>query len=471
MTKAVNDIVIFLPGIMGSVLAQNGKTVWEPAAGAALRALFSGLDTIRNLKLDGDDPELDDLGDGVTATGLVQDLHIFPGLWKIDGYSGLRADLIRRLKLVPGETYFEFPYDWRRDNRVSARKLGRKARDWLNKRQKTHPDAQIILVAHSMGGIISRIFLDQLEGWRITRRLFTFGTPYSGALNSLDSLSNGFRIGKWGLEVDLSDILRSFTSVYQLLPSYRCIRTMTSDWLPIDDAAIELPNVDRTRMDDALLLHRGLRDAVDANRKLPEFAEHGYRVKPVVGNFVDTHFAAELRYGKVMMRDKLERRQDDGSIKIETGGDGTVPIISAQPHELLDQPEIPTWLNEKHGSLQNNSVATDNVASVVLNGEQTGGIFSDAEDKAVSVTTEDTIVGEPVTIFARAKVPEASMICTVEKIGSGTKDSLNMIARPGYPGEVSLTLDKPEEGDYRVTVKGEGTDTVTDLFSVIDIKG
>jgi hypothetical protein len=246
---------------------------------------------------------------------------------------------------------------------------------------------------------------------------------------------------------------------------------MTSDWLPIDDAAIELPNVDRTRMDDALLLHRGLRDAVDANRKLPEFAEHGYRVKPVVGNFVDTHFAAELRYGKVMMRDKLERRQDDGSIKIETGGDGTVPIISAQPHELLDQPEIPTWLNEKHGSLQNNSVATDNVASVVLNGEQTGGIFSDAEDKAVSVTTEDTIVGEPVTIFARAKVPEASMICTVEKIGSGTKDSLNMIARPGYPGEVSLTLDKPEEGDYRVTVKGEGTDTVTDLFSVIDIKG
>ena len=55
-------------------------------------------------------------------------MHIFPGLWKIDGYTKVAKRLQQRLKLVPGETYFEFPYDWRRDNRVAARKLKREPR-------------------------------------------------------------------------------------------------------------------------------------------------------------------------------------------------------------------------------------------------------------------------------------------------------------------------------------------------------
>lgn len=73
-----------------------------------------------------DDPTLDDL-DGVTATGLVQDACIIPGLMKlVTGYTGM-VDAIRQRFDVVGHgsrsaepsNLFEFPYDWRRDNRAT----------------------------------------------------------------------------------------------------------------------------------------------------------------------------------------------------------------------------------------------------------------------------------------------------------------------------------------------------------------
>lgn len=128
------DLVIVLPGISGSVLSKDGKEVWGASTAAIWRAVTSGGDSIQNLAIKGvDDPSLDDLGDGVTATGLVQDLHIIPGLWKIDGYTGLLARLKLSLQLEDGRNLFAFAYDWRRDNKVSARRLARAAKVWLDK--------------------------------------------------------------------------------------------------------------------------------------------------------------------------------------------------------------------------------------------------------------------------------------------------------------------------------------------------
>ena len=43
-----------------------------------------------------------------------------------------------------------------------------------------------------MGGLVSRYYLEVLGGWRDTRRLITFGTPYRGSLNAVDFAANGF---------------------------------------------------------------------------------------------------------------------------------------------------------------------------------------------------------------------------------------------------------------------------------------
>ena len=94
----MGDVVILLPGILGSVLTRDGKDVWAPSAGAVGRALWSLGRSMRTLQLEDDPPERDELGDGVVASRLVPDVHLIPGLWGIDGYSGISRDDPRPLR-------------------------------------------------------------------------------------------------------------------------------------------------------------------------------------------------------------------------------------------------------------------------------------------------------------------------------------------------------------------------------------
>ena len=83
-----SDIVVLIPGITGSVLERNGSEVWGASAGSRparphqRRPQRRGPAFSRTMI-----PAVDDLGDGVRATRLVDDVHLFPGLWTIDGYT------------------------------------------------------------------------------------------------------------------------------------------------------------------------------------------------------------------------------------------------------------------------------------------------------------------------------------------------------------------------------------------------
>ena len=90
------------------------------------------------------------------------------------------SELQRQFRRHPGKSFFAFPYGWRRDYRVAARRLKEQTNRWLREWRREQPDAKLILVGHSMGGLVARYFLECLEGWRDTRRLVTFGTPYRG---------------------------------------------------------------------------------------------------------------------------------------------------------------------------------------------------------------------------------------------------------------------------------------------------
>ena len=70
-----------------------------------------------------------------------------------------------------------------------------------------------------MGGIVSRCFLELLDGWEITRSLITFGTPYRGSVNAIDSVYRGMKkkLGPFKV-IDMTAALRSFQSIYELMP-------------------------------------------------------------------------------------------------------------------------------------------------------------------------------------------------------------------------------------------------------------
>ena len=237
--QPMGDVIVLLPGILGSVLERDGRDVWAMSPGAAWRAIRSLGRSVNDLELHDDDPSVDDLGDGVTAPRLVPDLHLIPGLWSIDGYSHIRSSIFATFDVVEGQNWFDFPYDWRRDNRVAARHLAEQRPGWLRawRQRSGNNDAKLVLVGHSMGGLVARHYLEVLGGWRDTRMLVTFGTPYRGSLNALDFLCNGFKKKIGPIGVDLTRLLRSLTSVYQLLPRYPVVDAGTGELTRVAETA------------------------------------------------------------------------------------------------------------------------------------------------------------------------------------------------------------------------------------------
>ena len=112
----VRDLIVFLPGITGSVLQKDKKDIWGITGQSIADALATLGRNLNALELMDDPNDVEDLGDGVVATRLFPDVHLIPGLWKIDGYSGVRTALSQRLRLNGAANYIEFPYDWRRDS-------------------------------------------------------------------------------------------------------------------------------------------------------------------------------------------------------------------------------------------------------------------------------------------------------------------------------------------------------------------
>jgi pimeloyl-ACP methyl ester carboxylesterase len=339
------DLVILLPGISGSVLAKHGRDLWGTTSGAITRAVLTRGESIRELLMEADDADQDDLRDGVTAPKLVPDLHIIPGLWKIDGYTKIARRLITDLELRPGSNYFEFPYDWRRDNRVAARRLEKFAEDRLHawQRESGNSKAKLVFVAHSMGGLVARYFLEVLGGWDKTRALVTAGTPYFGSLNALGFLANGYSKGVGPLRVDYSEVLASFTSVYQLLPTYTCVDVGETELKRVADLT-DVAGVDHNRACAARDFHSEIADAQARNANDARYRDGRYTIFPVVGVEQPTFQSAQISSGKLTLL-RHHKKED-------LGGDGTVPRISATPEELRGM-GAEMFAAECHGSLQN----------------------------------------------------------------------------------------------------------------------
>jgi len=317
----MKDCIVLIPGIMGSVLTKRGKAIWSPSPAAPLTGLWTHFNALR---LSDDTLEDRDV-DGVEAADLVRWPHMIPDFWKIDAYSEIKAEIAYRFQIKPLRNYFEFAYDWRRDNRASARRLQRLSREWLRswKASSGNHDARLILICHSMGGLIARYFLEVLEGWRDSRMLITFGTPFRGAAKALTTLANGIEYSFVPFHDNLSDVIRSFTSVYQLLPYYKCCELQPGAARQRVDAVIGISSLDRLKIESALHFHDEIRSAVEANGRLPDYSarakdeltHHAYKFVAIVGIEQDTEVFANCRSGKI----------HPISFGGYDGGDGTVP--------------------------------------------------------------------------------------------------------------------------------------------------
>ena len=453
MTRPFPDMVVLLPGLIGSVLSKDGKPLWGTSPGALWRVVAGN--ALKQLELQGVDNEEEDLGDGIHATALVDNIEIVPGLWKQGGYSRLSESLIGGMGLTRNENYFEFPYDWRRSNRVSAKRLSALIHVWLAawRTKSGNAEAKVVFVVHSMGGLVARYFVECLQGWRITKTILSFGTPYKGSGNALGFLCNGFswQIGRVQA-FDGTEALRTFESVYQLLPTYPFVEIQPGTLKRVSE--VDLPNLDRRRALAARDFHEEIRVAQEGNSLLDEYHDRGPHVRPVVGTEQPTIQSAKWNGSLLSMLNSYE--DEDRS------GDGTVPRVSAFPFELSQSSAA--YVPNTHSALQSDTAAFGHMRGVLSESDIDLTAYRGALGGSISLYLKDAYSSaESVAIEARTSDYVQKVDGVIVRVDEQA-DAISITLRPtdgSYRTDVAL-----EPGLYRVELSADGFHSVDDVFLV-----
>lgn len=438
---APTDLVVVLPGILGSTLRQDSHLVWAPSAGSALRAITTFGASLRRLELPagiGDQHP----GDGVEPAALMPDLHVLPGIWTaVKGYDELLARL-RRLgyrepgPVGPAGNLLPVAYDWRLSCRYNAQRLGTLIEPALRRwRDQGGPcaGAQVVFVCHSMGGLIARWYIEQCGGAAITRKLITLGTPYRGAARALGQLVNGAHPGLGPFRVDLTRFARSMPSLHQLLPEYACLQQGGE---LAKTTGVTLPELDSAMVADAMRFHTGLRDA-EAGRPQSLTATHA-----IVGTTQPTATTARLAGGRVEL---IDTYQDQ-----DLAGDATVPVVGACRADVPMDSNTLRRVPDKHGNLQCNAAALDEMEGILT---ASSIIVKAAKPVALRVEApEFALAGQAITIYVTPAEPTRRAIRLAVTSETGTL----VEARRIRPSAGPVTIDGLGGGAYTIDVTGIG---------------
>lgn len=301
LTAETRRPVVIIPGFAGSSLWQGSERVWPTLR---MHGLSEGLQFTRPLE----------------ARGIVDEVVVIPSLLHLDQYGVLIGYLEEQLGYQSGRYLFEFAYDFRQDNRESARRLAAAIDAWEIR-------APITIVAHSMGCLIARYYVERLGGANRVERLILLGGPHGGSPYAFASLLNGPHLLPLGLMNSvMRDLIVTFPSWYQILPTYDCISCGTS--------RLDVLGDDRWVVDARRPLLRGARQFRRELYKqpvVPTVCVFGYGMKTITGASVERDDSGLLTGAEMIEGD---------------AGDGTIPERSG----IMRGAEIHP-VRQHHGSL------------------------------------------------------------------------------------------------------------------------
>lgn len=230
------DPIIVIPGITGSELINRntGRAAWFKTTRAKdddVRLPMSA-----NLARNSDNLIAGDIIREIRFSRLLPELEIYAKLIEsLQTTGGYReAKWATATKADATDTFFIFSYDWRRDNVENARLLIQRIETL--KRRLGKPNMKFNVVAHSMGGLISRYAAmygnadipagkprPTWAGAKHLNKIFLVGTPNEGSLLSFKALLNGVSYIGGGIKLPFVQDLTRFDvftipSIFQLLP-------------------------------------------------------------------------------------------------------------------------------------------------------------------------------------------------------------------------------------------------------------
>ena len=248
--KGQNPVII-VPGLTGSELVnrRTGEEVW-------FRTRRAKDDDLR-LPIS---PVLSRNQDNLVTRDIIRSVKFFKFLPETEIYERLIDALEKRGGYKEGkwnapppegyqDTYYIFPYDWRRDNVENARLLVRQIEGL--KRRLRKPDLKFNVIAHSMGGLIARYAAmygnaeipagkpaPTWAGANHLNKVFLVGTPNEGSVTSLNALLNGFSYVGGGLNLPFIQNINRFDvftipSIFQLLPHNGSFQAHDTELKPV----------------------------------------------------------------------------------------------------------------------------------------------------------------------------------------------------------------------------------------------
>jgi pimeloyl-ACP methyl ester carboxylesterase len=254
------------------------------------------------------------------ARGLVNEIVIVPNLIKQDQYSSLTNCLTESLGYERGKDLMEFGYDFRQDNRDSARRLAAAVECW----DATGP---ITIIAHSMGCLVARYYLERLGGKSRTGRAIFLGGPHSGTPFAFASLMSGPNLLPMGLmNARLRDLLATYPSWYQILPTYPFLSDQRGQFDVLNDES--WLSADRRNL---IRQAREFRAELGTTSSVPAVSVFGYGIKTTTAMTVEREALGAFR---------------KPNFTVTTRGDGTIPEFSG----VLAGTEIHR-VQQHHGSL------------------------------------------------------------------------------------------------------------------------
>ena len=245
--------VIVIPGILGTELInpKTGETVWP----SAFRTSQEGLPIGVNLDANRDDLVPGKILETVKLARILPEVYVYRDLLDaLRRYAGYREGNWEN----PGadgdrDTFYVFPYDWRRDNVANARELVQRMQRLKQRLQR--PDLKFNIVAHSMGGLIARYaamygdadlppddvpLRPTWQGAAHISKIVMIGTPNEGSSDAFATIVEGYSITE-GLRrrVPLLNKLTaadaaSTPSVFQLMPHRDAAKFLDENLQPLN---------------------------------------------------------------------------------------------------------------------------------------------------------------------------------------------------------------------------------------------
>jgi len=258
--------LIAIPGVLGSKLIdqESGKIVW-----GAYTKDYANPKNPEDARLIAipmkEGVPLDELRNNVIPNGALDvfkitflflpiNLSAYFNILRALGMGGYRDQQLQEAGVVDyGDehfTCFQFDYDWRRDNVENAKLLHEYILEKRKYVQEEYEkrfgikdyDVKFDIVAHSMGGLLTRYFLRYgnqdlpAEGlpkltWggaRYVDKVILIGTPNAGSVDAASTLVEGLKLGPF-FPYYSPALLGTMPALYQLLPRPRHKRVVSQD--------------------------------------------------------------------------------------------------------------------------------------------------------------------------------------------------------------------------------------------------